>query len=277
MGVEMQIRIYGEFHGRDGMYGHTKSAILAMSREQKIAMIVEWFHAHYEDPANSVSYNGREGGYLWGDKGPYYAGEQIYEEFGEVVDEDIVNEAVEEIEREGNDEWAAIYGSSDHGYTETEVRKIVVNRLEKFENCVQKLILPQSMKGHNQPPGTLKVEIPVSQEEWEESIDFSVNISIIRPQTELQIPDVAILSKQLQEVNAKCDKLTDTLNALIDKQDKTRMEKAQETVVFGFLKGASITLGEYAMVIFIDNLPDIIDALGNLIHAMYIWINIIGV
>jgi len=69
-----------------------------MPREDQLAEVKKWFFSKYEDPVESCPYESREGGYqyIWG--GPYDAREEIESEFGEVVDESVIDEVVSELE-----------------------------------------------------------------------------------------------------------------------------------------------------------------------------------
>ena len=65
--------------------------------------MIEWFMFNYTDPANGVPYDNSEGGYQYWAGGPYNAGEEIVKQFPN-VGEDIIDEAVCEIENDGY-EW----------------------------------------------------------------------------------------------------------------------------------------------------------------------------
>lgn len=43
--------------------------------------MVNWFHDHYEDPANHLYYGNGEDGYEWGGYVPHYPPEVLSEEF----------------------------------------------------------------------------------------------------------------------------------------------------------------------------------------------------
>ncbi|PJN92578.1 hypothetical protein CNY89_28500, partial [Amaricoccus sp. HAR-UPW-R2A-40] len=60
------------------------------------------------DPANRVSYNTREGGYLWvPGLGPNDANEEIQGHFGNIADFDLMMEAVEAVQADGTYDWAS--------------------------------------------------------------------------------------------------------------------------------------------------------------------------
>lgn len=78
----------------------------ALTRGSLVKLLVEWFHYLYEDPANETPYNGREGGYLYVKGGPYNAEEELRSNFEDVVPEDALMAAVEEIQSDGLFDWA---------------------------------------------------------------------------------------------------------------------------------------------------------------------------
>ncbi len=65
--------------------------------------LVEWFYEHYEDPANGVPYESKEGGYIYIYGGPYDPWEVLADQFPE-VEEDIIEEAASRIYPNGH-EW----------------------------------------------------------------------------------------------------------------------------------------------------------------------------
>lgn len=78
----------------------------ALTKAAIVEKLVDWFHYFYEDPANETPYNGREGGYLYVKGGPYYAEEELRDNFEDVVSEDAILEAVDEIQSDGTFDWA---------------------------------------------------------------------------------------------------------------------------------------------------------------------------
>lgn len=79
----------------------------ADDHEQRTALI-EWFTARYCDPAQETPYNGREGGYLFVHGGPFSPDEKLRERFEGLVSDDILEEAIEELEDIAGEEWAPI-------------------------------------------------------------------------------------------------------------------------------------------------------------------------
>ena len=72
--------------------------------EDQVQKMVEWFHQHYEDPAESMPWD--EGEYVWMVE-PCYAADELTEQFGGKVSQALIDLAVEEIQREGY-EWVRI-------------------------------------------------------------------------------------------------------------------------------------------------------------------------
>ncbi|MGR4844944.1 hypothetical protein ACIPSK_20395 [Rhizobium sp. LARHSG275] len=84
----------------------TASQFRRLSRVRKIASMVEWFFDNFEDPAEKTPHASSDGGYqyIWG--GPYDASEELYSHFGDVATEELIQAAVDEVQRDGLFEWA---------------------------------------------------------------------------------------------------------------------------------------------------------------------------
>lgn len=89
---------------------YTPSQFRRLSRARKVEALVQWFHKHYTDPADYVTYVTREGGYQWGGHGPYDADEELQGEFSDLADYDVIQEAVSEVTAGGLFEWAVRRG-----------------------------------------------------------------------------------------------------------------------------------------------------------------------
>ena len=76
-----------------------------------------WFFTHFEDPANSMPYMDGEYHYLWG--GPYYAEEELNEEFKGKVQKETIQKLVDELSGYGW-QWAPTEGGDyyDEDYDE---------------------------------------------------------------------------------------------------------------------------------------------------------------
>lgn len=94
------------YSDEDIEHGVTPSRLKKLGRAKQIEYIKHWFFRNFEDPANETPYNSQEGGYLyiWG--GPYDALDEIGNEFGDLVSQEVIEEAVNEVQRDGIYDWA---------------------------------------------------------------------------------------------------------------------------------------------------------------------------
>jgi hypothetical protein len=92
----------------------TPSQFRRLSKRRKVEAMAQWFLANYEDPVHRTSYNGREGGYLWNHGGPYDADVVLQEEFSDLADFDVIQEAVTEVTSDGIFEWAPVASGDDY-------------------------------------------------------------------------------------------------------------------------------------------------------------------
>lgn len=108
--MAMATRYYTE----DDEIGITPSRLKRIGKARQLEYLLAWFHRHYEDPAQETPYNSEEGGYLyiWG--GPYDAREELDAEFGSFVSEQVIEEAVQDIESDGLTDWAPGLNHADH-------------------------------------------------------------------------------------------------------------------------------------------------------------------
>ena len=65
--------------------------LLTLDCDTQIDVMEAWFRGLYEDPAERTPYESREGGYIWIWGGPYEASEVLGDEFGETVDQDVID------------------------------------------------------------------------------------------------------------------------------------------------------------------------------------------
>ena len=73
--------------------------------ENAIREMVEWFYENFQDPANRLPYDSRNGGYQWIHGGPYDAYEEISDHFSSIYSERAVEAAAEEVTLEGTLDW----------------------------------------------------------------------------------------------------------------------------------------------------------------------------
>jgi hypothetical protein len=88
-------------------FGVSRTQFRRMRKNEKRELMVQWFHQNFEDPAERTSYVSAEGGYLWNHGGPHDAREQLFDMFGSIVPEKLIEEVAEEVEADGITEWAS--------------------------------------------------------------------------------------------------------------------------------------------------------------------------
>lgn len=128
---------------------------LGFDADENIERMVEWFRANFEDPANSLPYESKEGGYQWLFGGPYDAGEELSSAFPDADDERI-DGAVERLQRGGVLEWTVsaerIFdeGITWHNSPDDEAEDYRVLPPEGHQRAftiVETLLFPQAAQG----------------------------------------------------------------------------------------------------------------------------------
>jgi len=82
-------------------------------RENQLDFMRIWFFENFEDPVERTPFESREGGFIWVWGGPYNAQEELEDEFGGVVPDDVIEELTAEL----NDicyEWAPAAKPEDY-------------------------------------------------------------------------------------------------------------------------------------------------------------------
>lgn len=87
-------------------FGISRDGFEQMDQDEQREWMLAWFHHNFEDPQNQTPYDSDTKGYmyLWG--GPYDAKEQLWEKFGDIVPEALIDDVAEEIGRDGTADWA---------------------------------------------------------------------------------------------------------------------------------------------------------------------------
>lgn len=258
-----------------------------MSRDEQVAMMVEWFGRQFEDPQNDTPYNKDLGGYvyLWG--GPFDASDQIQAEFSDAVDFDTMMRAVEEVQTDGTVEWAPQTGGDFYEHPdeddrvasgeivdgdgdwppiiadrapippEPEARAEVVRRLDELEALIQPLVerlevesKAPPMMGHNNPPEELEIVQAVPRDEWQ---SLKTAVDEIRQQTQTSEPDITVVERGNNRILAAAAKLAGWI--------KDRLNKAVDTgVAIGVAYGLA-------------NPETIKAALISTAQAVQVWLN----
>lgn len=92
------------FTDEDPEVGVTRSQFRKLGRARQLAYMQHWFETYYEDPTNETPRDDGEFLYIWG--GPYDAHDVLGDEFGDLVSDERMQEAVDLVERDGIVDWA---------------------------------------------------------------------------------------------------------------------------------------------------------------------------
>ncbi|MFO6465395.1 hypothetical protein ACK8OR_13450 [Jannaschia sp. KMU-145] len=141
----------------------------ALSPDDQVENLVNWFLVNYEDPANELPYNGREGGYQWINGESSTAESALSENFNIFVADEIISAAVSKIEDDwGIYEWSP---ASDRSQIESEVPPLEIELKSQLDQLIVQL---ESLKspaglGHNHPPARIS-DSPMTNDEIDEAI-----------------------------------------------------------------------------------------------------------
>jgi len=220
--------------------GFTMSSFRRLKKTEKIEAMVEWFHGNFEDPAERTPYESAEGGYIWIWGGPYGAHEEIGNEFSDVADVDLIEAAVDVVQRDGLFEWAPREQPGDYdqdepkeddefpvvatpNVPELEARVDVLAQIEALEALIQPLLQEPTQPGvlpgigHNQPPPRFAIEEAVSRDEWRE---LQAAINDLRAEAAKPEPAVAAVEQSqgilVRTLYAVGGWIRDRANAAID-------------------------------------------------------------
>ncbi len=75
------------------------------SFEKTIQKVLGWFFENFQDPANRLPYIGHEGGYQYIHGGPYDARDEISNEFGNYIPEEVLEAAINRVQKDGTVFW----------------------------------------------------------------------------------------------------------------------------------------------------------------------------
>jgi len=74
-----------------------RADIVKLDEEERVEYMVEWFNSHYEDPVHSMPWD--DGDYVWLVE-ECDASDELQDMFGGVVDDALIEEAVQAVEVE---------------------------------------------------------------------------------------------------------------------------------------------------------------------------------
>lgn len=147
--------------------------ISGLSDDEAVDVITEWFLSNFEDPVQETPRPEGEYLYIWG--GPYDARDEIWRAFGGYASEEIIDAAVEAVEREAVD-WAP-HGSRTGGdpddfpdeassVVDSDPRALHAEMLSRIEALEREMAKRRGRRGigGNYPPDPIETE-PVTEEE----------------------------------------------------------------------------------------------------------------
>lgn len=95
--------------------------------------MMQWFFEHYDDPANFLPYETKEGGYQYLFGGPYELDQIFYDEFGDIYPNSNIENVIKNIEQEyGDMTWAKKPNDEMYDYGDSENMN-VSEQIEKEE------------------------------------------------------------------------------------------------------------------------------------------------
>jgi hypothetical protein len=174
--------------------------------------IKEWFLSNFEDPAENTPFESAEGGYqyIWG--GPYDAREQIEGYFGDTIPEKIIDEVVQELERDA-DEWAPngnrIYDEDppdDEALSDDYA--ILQSSLDELETTLDAVeTIPGAIGGNNPPED---IGVPPYTDEVKAELKAAIEV-LRQPEMVLQLSSKEDAQEAAQKIKTRADKLGEFL------------------------------------------------------------------
>jgi hypothetical protein len=224
--------------------------------------VLNWFHENFEDPVHSTPYNSQEGGYLYINGGPYDARDIITTVFGNIISDDLIDEIVDQINRE-SDVWVP---SSSRRLGREEDENIAPPAEYSHEQMVRgvaelKELLndkrgPAAGIGHNKPPEPIDEQplTPNQKQELEKALD-------VLAEQPLEPTDIAPVKAALETVNSTKKKLSDWARD----QSKIFAEEA--------IKEAGKQFGRWAPITF---WAVVLDSIFQVTRHAETWLKTIG-
>jgi hypothetical protein len=101
-------------------FGISRAGFEEMDEDEQREWIRAWFFQNFEDPNNQTPWDNETKSYmyLWG--GPFHASDQLWQKFGDIVSGALIEEVVEEIQRDGTFDWAPTSNSPFYEHDDEE-------------------------------------------------------------------------------------------------------------------------------------------------------------
>ena len=101
-----------EYHTSDGR-PISPERLPLLTDDEQLAAMERWFRERYEDPVERTPYDSEEGDYIWIWGGPYEAREVLGDEFGAIVNQDLIDSLAQALDSDCT-EWAPIESEDDY-------------------------------------------------------------------------------------------------------------------------------------------------------------------
>jgi len=233
-----------------------------LDQEARVEAMVAWFYENFEDPANEMPYDGKEGGYQYIHGGPYEAADYIPDAFPDADEEDHIA-AIDAIDAEGPDYAPAghrvRYPEEPEPHEEPPSLPDRLNalggQLDRIEEVVDRLLAVQWEKpagiGHNHPP-----EDADGPPAYNDLLDVKQSVDEVRQ--ELVKPDAAN--------NADV--------AVLDRAQSRIAWLKQKLLWIGkaFLSGSIAGVGGWATKQVLDDPAGAIQLAGHVVSTLGHWI-----
>lgn len=176
----------------DSDLGKALARLKKSEKTDQIEYMIVWFHKYFEDPDNWTPRVKKDGELLISWRGGYDAGEQLHEMFDDFFERDVVDSAVNEIDKVGIVDWApsvnhpddnrrgeewvgdqfdGFLGTLDHevirlvagvqplfGHaTDLVFRERLLRRISVLQEELEKLTPQYGGMGHNNPPSDMEL------------------------------------------------------------------------------------------------------------------------
>lgn len=115
------------------------------SEEEQTTAMRSWFASRFCDPAEDTPYNGREGGYMFVNGGPYDPRDVLPERFSEIVSDSLIDSVVEEMLSEHGDQWAPVYFGPPDDYFDERFDLHFLSQEEPLNRLRERLRQAQSV------------------------------------------------------------------------------------------------------------------------------------
>jgi hypothetical protein len=271
-------QLFGVHHNEDAKeVGYTADEFRSLSAKEQLEIMQTWFHERFEDPVHELPYNSREGGYQYINGGPVDANEELQDEFGTVVDLNLIEEAVKELEVDGIYDWSPRRNGEDY-YDEEDLvlpdgvvdadakwppivvtpvslndaRKSVEKRLSELETAIAPFLTGVPGIGHNNPPSEIDADSPLKKADAAQINIAIYNIKIELPKDD---PDEVKIAEQVGIFSKAANALRKWIGA--------RLTNAADVVVGGI---AALT---------ITNARTLLEALGGAVESISKWIELL--